>query len=185
MTEHGIFTSIADYWIHLFPLDGWVFWYSAARMREFIRLEDLPLTDGRSLNGSITASGYLVAKASPYRLIESAPVSDYFKNDCFEWEERTQRECGRRAQLVVELMLTHGTIKLPSYRIDREDSLAEQIKGYDGHVRYFADAKYETKCECLKNSPNLFVQRGENGHKATLGRDADGNVFQRYSSLVE
>lgn len=184
MTEHGIFTSIAYYWIHLFPLDGCVYWYSAACMREFIAIEKLPLTDGRSLDGSITGIGYLVPKVSPYRLIEFAPVSDYFKEDRFNWEETTQRECGRRAQLVVELMLTHGTIKLPTYRIDREESLAEQLKGYDGHVRYFADVKYETKCERAKNSPNLFVQRGENGHKATLGRDANGNVFEQSTRLV-
>ena len=184
MTEHGIFTSVAHYWIHLFPLDGFVFWYSAARMREFILLERIPLIDAESLDGSITGRGYLVPKASPYRLIESAPVSDYFKNDRFTWQEKTQRECGRRAQLIVELMLTHGTVKFPSYRIDREDNVAEQMKGYDGHIRYFADSKYETKYESYKNSPNLFVQRGENGHKPTLGRDADGNVFQQHTELT-
>lgn len=184
MTEHGIFTSIADYWVHLFPLEGCVYWYPVARMREFILLERLPLTPAKSLDQSLTGMGYLVPKVGPYRLIEFRPVADYFHEDHFNWATSTQRESGRRAQLVVELMLTHGTIKFPAYRIEREENMEEQIKGYDGHVRYFADIKYEVKCECLKFSPNLFVQKSENGHKATLGRNTDGSVFQRQSTLV-
>jgi hypothetical protein len=184
MTEHGIFTSEAYIWIHLFPLEKWVYWYPAACMREFILIEKIPTTNGLSLDQSPTGVGYLIPKLSPYRLVSGACVSDYFKDDQFDWAETTQREAGRRGQLVVELMLTHGAIKIPNYRVERENSLAEQIKGYDGHIHYFADIKYETKCERYKDSPNLFVQRGENGHKATLGRDANGNLFERSTKLV-
>lgn len=182
MIEHGIFNSVADYWIHLFPLDGFVYWYSVPVMQEYIRIKNLQLIDAASLDGSITGKGYLIEKHSPYRLIASAPVSDYFKADSFDWEHATPREAGRRAQMIVENMLWQGTIKLPFYRVERENNREEQFKGYDGHIRYFAEVKYETKCERLKSS-NLFVQQGELGHKATLARDSNGNLVERWSPL--
>jgi hypothetical protein len=181
MTEHGIMTTKADYWVHLFPLMRRVFWYRVALMREYLRITGLVEHIGHSKDGSPTGSGYLVPQsATPVRASE-VPI-DYFAG--FVWVGATDREIGFRGEFIVGVLLEHGVVKLPLQRATRLDDSSSQFASTDYQTSFMTPALIEVKTELKESTKNLFVQTRERGHKVHQIR-TDGGVTERFSEAPE
>src|SRR5262245_35693529 len=168
MTWHGIHTTKASVWFHLFPLDSKLFWYGVADMLEYIALTKPQQKIGRSKNGAATGEGYLVSKSA--FIVSRADVPRAFL-DWHDWTNGTDRENGRRGQLVVNVLLRRH-LSFPTWRSERIETNAAQNGGYDGFARPISEFKWEAKTECVQ-SDFLFVQTSESGHQPNLTRNGE------------
>ena len=175
MKEHGITTSEASFWIHLWPCEKMVYWYSVVRMRRCVSSMFLTYGYSRDPFHTPTGRGYIVAKNKVF--IESAEVPSHFLKDV-DWENISNRESGLiHGEPIIRLLLKTGIVRLVNGEI-REivstQSRKNQFKSIDGFVsladgrRYAYEGKTETAFVYRYNkrvvSPNLFVQRYEQNH---------------------
>jgi hypothetical protein len=190
MTEHGIFTSKADIWVHYHPLhretshQGYIFWYYVDIMRRFIKRENLAMTGGQSKNRAVTGSGFLIPKnAYPVHRRQVIPQA---VSTGIDWFQLTDREASMRGEDIVQDMLLFGYQVLPAYRVERINSPVEQCNGYDLRCTPAPTWLVEVKTERVL-SDNIFVQAGEHNHEPNLVNDGsrrvtpfdDQQLFQR------
>jgi hypothetical protein len=180
MIEHGIYTTKADYWVHLFPLAERVFWYRVDHMREYIRLSNPPVVIGKSKDRTPTGAGYLVSQDEFFVSYAGIP-SSYFHR--FDWRAATDRECGFRGEFVVDVLVEHRIVTIPAFRLRSLRTKADQYESKDFKGSYFGDLYFETKTERAETG-NLFVQTREGGHKVHL-TNAGGQTVERISQAPE
>ncbi|MCO5144581.1 MAG: hypothetical protein M9895_00230 [Aquamicrobium sp.] len=178
LVEHGIHTTKADYWIHLFPLEEpcRVYWYRVELMREFLRISKTPVTLGKSKDGTPTGARYLVRRDEFFVNSEVVPawvVEGQFRSDM------TDRELGFRGELVILSLLERRIVSVPVLFVTGLRSREDQFDSKDFQGTYFRDVSFETKTERVK-SENLFVQSREGGHRVHL-QTVDGQVRERFT----
>jgi hypothetical protein len=162
MTEHGISTSTADYWLHFHPLEPMVYWYAREICLQYIERQKLPIKIGRSKDAERTATGagYLVPKKTWF--IVSQSVQPLYR-DRPRWDKMTDREAGLMGAAIIQVEVDRGNIWLPVRRLVPRNSREDQCGGVDFELRFGGNASYEVKVERVL-SENLFVQVGESGH---------------------
>jgi hypothetical protein len=182
MKEHGIWTTLADYWIHFHPLEAKVYWYLVDRMREYIQrqcdgspcncsvgLGDNscwgPINYGRSKdpNKTATGEGFLIEKSLWF--IARADVPSLYINGV-DWLNLSDREFGAREgeERVFRMIgrVIVPTIELRNPNLIRKAKKDEQLQGWDVKARF--DRLFEIKTERVISN-FLFVQRAERGHR--------------------
>jgi len=164
MIKHGISTTKAHYWVHLFPLSYKVFWYPVVLCRNYISLHNLPQQIGRSKDGTPTGAGFLVPQSAYF--VSGASVTREYLNDV-DWRELTDREAGLRGQDVVLALIEHRHIAFPPFILAPLNSRDDQYSGVDCELRWRVKPKIEIKTE-RATTQNLFVQHQEGGHRVHL-----------------
>lgn len=179
MIEHGINTTTADYWVHLFPVElvATVYWYRVDHMREYLRLKNPPIQAGKSKDGSVTGAGYLVPKDAYF--ISYAEVPEHFVCG-FRWGEMTDREFGFTGEHVVDVLIEKRVVSIPAFRLRNLRRRDDQFDAKDFVGSYFVDASFEAKTERV-HSRNLFVQSQEGAHKVHLVSHS-GEVSHKYTA---
>jgi len=165
MTEYGIWTSAADYWVHFFPLERAAYVYRVDLMREYIKRNNSPIMFGASKDNSVTGAGYLVQQATYF--VHTYSIPDRYL-DHQKWQELTDREAGIIGETVVATLIEDQIIKFPFYRASRSRSRKEQLASIDFKVSYFKPFTIEAKTERKCGTGNLFIQARESGHKPNL-----------------
>ena len=160
MTEHGIFTTRAEYVVHLFPLLKRLFIYSVADCRQYIKDHNPPLHAARSKDKDRTVTGYgdLIKQNAPF--VRSLTVDDFYLKD---WPKRklNDREAGLIGQKIIKAVL-----ESTGRDVEMVDTPVAQLeKGYDALV---GGTKVEFKTEQY-DTDNLFVQKSEGGHRPLEG----------------
>lgn len=180
MKAHGIFTTKADSWIHLHPLDacGTVYWYRVPAMRGYIELTNPPVQLGRSKDAfhTPTGAGYLIAKNTFF--IQKAILDPKFCRD-FNWLNSTDRERGQRGEQIVAALIDQGIVQLMRQVSTSSRNQEDQFGGVDGFVTWQKKTRFEAKTETV-TSLNLFVQTQEAGHRPNY--TADG--LKRVTTLL-
>jgi hypothetical protein len=166
--DHGIGTSVSDYWVHYHPLEKKVYWYRVDQMRRYIKRKKIPETIGRSADGSASGAGYLVPKMS--HLISSAK-SPAMSN--LDWNKMSDREAGLLGQEIVDVFIERGVIRFSSFMTKHVSDSDQQYKGVDFELSWFRPLKIEVKTE-RKISENLFVQSRERNHQVHQVRGVGG-----------
>jgi hypothetical protein len=172
MIEHGIFTSKADFWAHLFPLEQSIYVYRVSRMRWWINhIRTTHFHRGKVAgyskgSGNATGLGELVPKQKDWIKKHFVPTSYLADHD---WENCTDRENGVRGQIVGKNLLSDGIFELPVIWTPHVVSREEQNAAIDYRAKLAIDIAIEFKTEILK-SENLFVQTDEYGHDPHITR---------------
>lgn len=172
MIEHGIFTSQADLWAHLFPLEQAIYVYRVSRMRwwiNYIRTTNFhrgKISGHSKGSGNATGLGELVPKQKEWIKKHFVPA-DYLADH--DWENGTDRENGVHGQIVGKNLLSDGVLELPLVWIPREVSRSEQNSSIDYRAKLATEVAIEFKTEVLK-SENLFVQTDEHNHDPHITR---------------
>lgn len=161
MIAHGIMTSAADYWVHLFPLARLAFWYRCEHCRDYIRVHRLVETIGRSKDGTATGAGYLIPK-NAYFLSRAEVPSQYV--DHVNWRALTDREAGFMGEHILGVLIEHRIVSFPALRASVVRDAASQNSSLDLTTKYFGQLGIELKTERAETA-NLFVQSRERGHK--------------------
>lgn len=163
MKAHGLLGSKADFWIHLHPLEDMVYWYRTEAMRLHIALCRPAIRIGKSKDPSKTASGagYAIAKSECF-ILRAKLEPRYCRG--IDWLGGTDRENGRRGELVIGALLDHGIISLMRQVSTASRNAGEQFASIDGSVTWQKKAWFEAKTETYV-SENLFVQTHESGHQ--------------------
>ncbi len=186
MMEHGITTTTADCWIHFHPIEvrndnpcPCVYLYSVAHCREYIVRQKLALISARSKDAgrSVTASGYLVPKASFFITRQLVPIQ---YAGAHRWADATDREAGVFGERCVQLMVFKREIWLPERQLKPLNNRADQFNGCDCELVVMPALRFEIKTECAI-SDNLFVQKEEQGHQVHF----TSNGTRRESSFMD
>lgn len=166
MKPHGVFSTKAEFWIHLLPLDpphGAVYWYRVAAMRLHIDLTKPAVIYGFSKDGNQTptGAGFLIPKTTFF--IHDAALDPKFCSG-FDWTNTTDRERGQQGEQIVAALIDHGVIQLQRQVTTCSRDAGDQFDGVDGSVVWLKKARFEAKTETVR-SPNLFVQTHEGRHR--------------------
>jgi hypothetical protein len=173
MIEHGIFTSQAHLWAHLFPLERSIYVYRVSRMRWFINyIRTTHSYRGKVAGyskgtGKATALGELVPRQKDWIKQYFVPIS-YLEDH--KWENETDRENGRRGETVGAKLLSDGVLELPLIWTIRAASRAEQNLSIDYHAKLATEITIEFKTETVEKTDNLFVQTHEYDHDPHITR---------------
>jgi hypothetical protein len=186
MTLHGITTSMADFWVHLFPRLQFpmVFWYRREEALAYATARKLPLTIGRSKDGQPTGAGYLIPRRESF--IHQIPVPRrYLENH--RWEGLTDREAGKLGELVMRQLVEDDHIQTPRKRCCPLQTRQSQLHdATDVRLQWLPDWSFEFKTEMLdatKDRGNLYVQVKEHNHQPELYRDELGGVHERHTDM--
>lgn len=182
MTEHGIFTTTATYWAHLHPLEPALYHYAVADCREYISANGLQLVVGHSKDRlrSATGWGYLIGKSAPF-VTRVAINRDRLSCLALDWLSMTDREAGMKwgEQLILLFVLIGCLGFEPDDVIPLSNDREAQLQACDFEiVRNGLRVRWEGKTELVR-SRNLFVQRGENGHKSQEKRESWTEMWKR------
>lgn len=175
MIKFGIFTTESKMWLHFHPFVPALYWYRVADCLEYISSMGLRPIDGRSKDGTVTGSGYLVPKDAPFikrRLIDQSRIAG------IEWNKQsmTDREAGDKGADIVIDLIRAGIISDLGNSVTILQSASAQNAGKDILINgVAADIKTERVI-----SANLFVQESEGGHKPTLLGDGSN----RYTPMT-
>jgi hypothetical protein len=172
MKKFGIFTTGSEVWFHLHPLVPALYYYRVSDCREFIKTNSIATMYGRSKDGSVTASGFLISKDAPF--IKRRALSLERVGTAASWRELTDRQTGLRgAEITVALLRLRIFPELGvSVRVSEE--YADQLAGRD---IFIGEMPCEIKTERVI-SANLFVQDEEGGHRPTLLHDGTERVTE-------
>lgn len=180
MTKHGIFTSTADYWIHLHVWTADLFWYQAEVMRTFIRLNPhLKTKLGHSKDQTATGNGYTIPKNS-FFITRQGVSQDVLP--CIDWKLLTDRDLSMWGELIVQSLITRRVLRLPDLLVCPDRTREGQNGGRDAVCKWHAPFSYEVKTDCT-DTDNIYVQTEEHGHKPTLRRAENGATVEQYSEL--
>lgn len=187
MIQHGIFTTKSDIWLHLFPLEGCGYWYFADEMRWFIRRHEgdtrARLRPGRSDDGTVTGGGYLIGK-DEWLITRVVIPGDMLAE--FDWQGTTDREFGaHHGETLAWWMLRHGWLRFNAYHVEKINGLHAQMTLGDFASQLMPRANIEVKTERFPNSPYLFVQSAEGGHKPCQVRGKRGRENRQTPLLPE
>lgn len=182
MVEHGIFTSHADFWAHLFPLERQIYVYRVSIMRWWINYTKTTHSYrgkvggySKGSSGEPTGYGELVQRDKSWIKKYFVPQS-YL--DGHNWENGTDRENGVRGQIVGRNLLSDGFLELPQIWIPATVSRFEQNVSIDYRAKLTIDIAIEFKTE-IKKTGNLYVQTNEHGHDPHIRRTSlDRNETQ-------
>jgi hypothetical protein len=182
MTEHGIFTTTADFWIHFHPrelLNGprpCVYWYAVVHCREHIVERKLPIVEARSKNAerTITGCGYLIPKGALFVTRQAVPTQ--YATD-YDWPDATDRQAGLHGQHCVQLMVMKREIWLPERQLKMLNGRTDQLNGCDCELAVVSALRFEIKTECVR-SDNLYVQKEESGHRVHFTPNGDERVTE-------
>lgn len=186
LQEHGITTTKADFWAHVFPEELRVYCYSVVDMQNFIARSKPQLVAGHSLEGEVTAAGYLVAKTWPF--IRKSDFPEEYRA-AFAWERATQRERGYWGEELFEWLVNTGKFRPPTvWHARRLETRAEQYAQCDYRLALKQAPVFEIKTEGADyaHGANLFVQAGEDIHAGgygNFGKSEDGKLFARPTPL--
>jgi len=176
MIKRGIWTTKADFWIHLFPLEMVLYWYLVRHMQAHLEdKKDVGLIDGHSKDGAVTGRGYLVPRNLPFIEKIDVPASMVAE---FDWEGGNDRQVGLLwGETVVDWMAATNKLRIPFFTASRLSTRKEQFELGDFGIQFHMPTIQiaELKTEKVK-SQNLFIQREEGGHRVTLVRDRSGGV---------
>jgi hypothetical protein len=171
MIEHGIFTSQADVWAHLFPFEESIYVYRVSRMRWWINY--MRTTNsykgkvaGYSKNGKATGLGELVPRQKDWIKNYFVPKSYFADHD---WKNGTDRNIGDWGEIIGGNLLADGVLELPLLWIPRAVSRAEQNSSIDYRATLATEIAIEFKTETVK-SDNLYVQTDEYNHDPHITR---------------
>lgn len=170
MREHGIMTTKAEYWVHLFPLSYEVFWYRVEHCRQYIERKKVPIKLGTSADGTPTGNGYLIPKTAYFVKREEVPVK-YI--DHADWRDMTDRQLGFNGEPIVGVLFEHRIIVIPPSRASLLRSKEAQFNATDFGVRWTHPFTFETKTERRSDTANLYVQTHEGGHRVNQLRDEE------------
>jgi hypothetical protein len=181
MIEHGITTSKAHYWVHLFPLLERVFWYRVTQCRAYVTLTKPAIYIGKSKDGTPTGAGFLIPQAAYFVSAATIPKS-YLSH--INWPALTDREKGLLGQEIVLVLIEHGVIRFPFGMVTARTERSQQNDGIDCELKWRVSPKIEIKTELVTTS-NLFVQNMEGGHRTNLTghgerRDSDFPHFPEW-----
>jgi len=178
LREYGISTTKADYWIHLFPTALEVFWYRVEHCRTYLDLKNVPVTLGRSRDGTVTANGYLIPKTAHFVCRADVTPSDAV---AFNWLDMTDRQFGFAGESLVASLIEKRVIHFPIARATLLQSAEEQYSSRDFSVAWFKPLSVEVKTDRHSKSANLYVQTHEGGHRFHQVR-VDGDLVERVTS---
>ena len=162
---YGIFSSKADWWIHVSPFEFCAFAY--------LRVEMVDRLDGATawafpervkLREIASAKGYTVRKDEPFICRHDLPRALFAG---FDWQGAgSDALIGDRAEFVIQhWMNNHGRFpptRLARRALDRSD----QFAGIDFFVEPVARHTVEVKCDTLAaDTGNLFIQTDERHHQ--------------------
>jgi hypothetical protein len=183
MIEHGIWTTKADYWLHLFPLENVAFLYRPRDCREFIEEKKLPVIFGRSKDPerSVTGAGYLI-RCDTFFIRPFSIPSSYLTH--VDWEELTDRECGVEGQRIAEILMALGIILVPFRTVEPTNSKTDQLASKDVRLVWREISTIEIKSE-RPRTRNLFVQRGERDHRVHIAPDGSERITEFSPRLIE
>jgi hypothetical protein len=178
MIEHGITTSKAHYWVHLFPLLKAVFWYRVTQCRAYITLYKPATQIFKSKDGTATGAGFLIPQAAYFVRSVTVP-RDYL--DHVDWPALTDREKGLRGQEIVLVLIEHGIVRFPVGMVTSRTERSAQNDSIDCELKWRVNPKIEIKTELVTTS-NLCVQTLEGRHRTNLTqsgeqRDSDFPLF--------
>jgi hypothetical protein len=174
MKMHGISTTGADFWAHLFPAELCIYWYSVRHMREHIAEKKPSEKVAHSKDGTKTGAGYLVLKKEPF--IERVPVPKNMIN-AFEWDEGTDRQIGLLwGEKVLDWMIGTTRLRIPYFTVHKLNTKKSQYELGDFGIQFAMPRVVivEVKTENVR-SANLFVQTRERGHRVHQKR-SEGEV---------
>jgi hypothetical protein len=176
MIERGIWNTKADFWVHLFPMQRVLYWYSVRHMQEYLKDEKhINFIDGHSKDGAVTGRGFLVRRDAPF--IEKVDVPQAMVS-AFDWESGNDRQVGLIwGETVLDWMATTNRLRIPFFTASRLSSRKDQFELGDFGVQFHMPTMQvaEVKTERVK-SENLFIQTHEKGHRVCLSKDRMGNV---------
>jgi hypothetical protein len=174
-TPHGIHDSTADFWVHLFPLEKALYWYTVPHMLRHVERERPVEQIGHSKSGRPSGRGYLVPQRRAF--VKRVAVPDQYLDE-YQWLEGTDREVGMYwGEEVVDLLVTHNVLILPVRYVEALRRAEDQYSGADLAVRFRPDATVEVKTEILrKPTGNLFVQTHEAGHDVHITRVGERRI---------
>jgi hypothetical protein len=172
--EHGITTTKAHYWVHVFPRLRRVFWYRVAHCRVYIEQRKLVETIGCSKDGAATGGGYLIPQDAYFVRSELIPPS-YL--DHTDWVALTDREAGLLGQEIGLVLIEHRVVAFPAAFVTALQSRKAQYDGIDCQICWMQKHTVEIKTERV-TTDNLFVQRWESGHRVHLTKAGELRVTQ-------
>ena len=179
MKDHGLFTTKAEFWIHLHPVDpqaptGAVYWYRVQAMRRYIELTKPPTIYGFSKDAAKTLSGagFLIPKSAFF--ISMAKLAPRYC-EAHDWRNATDRENGQLGEQVIAALIDHGVISLMRQVSTSARAPEEQYNSIDGAVVWNKKARFEAKTETYQSS-NLYIQTHEGGHKPNYTAEGIGRV---------
>ena len=172
MRKHGISTTKAEIWVHLFVLKCCLYSYRVEDCLTYIRTNNSLLIGGRSPDGAVTGLGYLIKQGASFvRLCRLSPA--YFAG--YQFQAMSARDLHLAGQSILARVYRHQHRDLRFV----ETKAAQFDEGYDalvdGRRTEFKTEKYLTD--------NLFVQEAEGGHRATQVKLADGSLAYSSSTL--
>lgn len=177
MIERGIHTTKATIWCHLFPHEYKMFWYWVRHMKEYIKKRNPPVMPGRSKDGTVTGSGYLIPKSLAFIREVAVPAKII---DSYNWAKGTDRQIGLKwGEEVFDLLVSLGYFSPPHWMPGKFRGKERQISAGDFQLSTFIPC-IELKTETVINTPNLFVQIGERDHNVHLVIE-DGQCKTRYT----
>lgn len=165
MIKFGIFTTAAEVWFHLHPLVPAIYYYRVTDCRAFIQEHDPIHLFGKSKNGAISATGFLIPKNATFvkrRMLSSTRVGTPKS-----WQCLTDRETGLRGVQLTVALLRLGVFPELGTKVRVTETQDDQYAGLDLFVGKTAA---EIKTERVI-SVNLFVQDEEGGHCPTVLAD--------------
>jgi len=180
MKQRGIHNSVADVWVHISPIDYMAYWYLRTVMLEYIEAEWLEPIAARSIDGTVTGSGYVISSCLPF--IRPQQLEKRYFWPTYErgviplddgahvkrWLRMSQGEAGREAERIGLIMLQHGRINLPIRIVEKTD-LAGEYASMDCTISIREVWKVEIKGDIKSaETGNLYVQTGERGHRHAL-----------------
>lgn len=161
MIEHGIGTTRAHYWVHLFPLLRRVFWYRVAHCRAYIEFYKPALKIGYSKDGAPTGAGFLIPQSAYF--VQSIDVPERYVAAA-DWTSLTDRESGLRGQEIAHVLIEHRIVTFAPWLALEASSRLEQLDAIDCKMKWGQQRTIEFKTE-LCTTANLFVQKAEGGHR--------------------
>ena len=170
MREHGIMTTVAEYWVHLFPLSYEVYWYRVEHCKQFIERKNVPIKLGKSADGTATGNGYLIPKTSYFVKREDVPAQ--YMDHC-NWRDMTDRQFGFMGEAIIGVLVEYRIIKFPPSVASLLRTKEAQFSASDFGVKWTQPFTFEAKTERRSETPNLFVQTHEGGHRVHLLRGRD------------
>jgi hypothetical protein len=181
MIERGIWTTKADIWAHLHPHDAAIYWYAVKHMREHLNINPVVAIPGKSKDGSVTGSGYLVPKDSPFIRHDKIPSNII---SAFDWDSGTDRQTGMLwGEKVVDWVITLGIWRPPVWITRRCNKKSEQFEMGDLSLEFVHMPFIEVKTELVK-SPDLFIQNKELYHNVHLKKGRGGVLLKEYTKAT-
>lgn len=163
-TVHGITTTCAHYWMHIFPLEGAAYFYAVPDCRRYIERRAPKWSVGHSKNGLPTGWGWLVPRKAYF--IKEILIPDEMLADT-DWLRLSDSASGFLGEDICGALINRGAVAIPHVHLTWRPDRESQISGIDANITFFQPANIEFKTEKV-TSQNIYVQYAERGHMCHL-----------------